>query len=154
MAEAARNNLTLSVLSGPSVGESYALEGAVGHIIMGSGETAHIQFESTVVAAEHVRIAIDEQGAAVAPASPDAPVFLNDDPVTDETTLKNGDILWMGNPKDEGAVMIQCLLEVVEPAVEPGEGAQEPPAEAEKAMPAEPAPTTSTSGSSTTSRLR
>ena len=139
MSEAARHNLTLSVLSGPSAGESYALEGAVGHIIMGSGETAHIQFEGTVVAAEHVRIAIDEQGAAVAPASPDAPVFLNDDPVTDDTTLKNGDILWMGSPGDEGAVMIQCQLEAVEPAVEPGEEAGAPPAEAETAMPAEPA---------------
>ena len=111
MSEAAPNNLTLSVLSGPSAGESYALEGVVGHVIMGSGETAHIQFESPVVAANHVRIAIDEQGAAVAPASPDAAVFLNDDPVTDDIQLKNGDILWMGNPGDEGAVMIQCHLE-------------------------------------------
>ena len=49
MAEGAPNNLTLSVLSGPSSGESYALEGAVGHVIMGSGESAHIQFDSPVV---------------------------------------------------------------------------------------------------------
>ena len=72
MSEAAPNNLTLAVLSGPSAGESYALEGAIGHIVMGSGETAHIQFESSVVVAEHARIAIDEYGAAVAPASPES----------------------------------------------------------------------------------
>ncbi len=134
MSEAAPNNLTLSVLSGPSAGESYALEGAVGHVIMGSGESAHIQFESPVVAANHVRIAIDEQGAAVAPASPDAAVFLNDDPVTDDIPLKNGDILWMGNPGDEGAVMIQCHLEAAGPVVYASEESELPPAEAETAM--------------------
>ena len=134
MAEGAPNNLTLSVLSGPSSGESYALEGAVGHVIMGSGESAHIQFESPVVFESHVRLTIDEQGAAVAPASPDAPVFLNDDPVTDDTPLKNGDILWMGNPGDDGAVMIQCLLEPAASAGDVVEESELAPVEAEMAI--------------------
>ncbi len=138
MAEGAPNNLTLTILSGPLSGESFALEGAVGHVIMGSGESAHIQFESPVVVESHVRLAIDEQGAAVAPASPGAPVFLNDDPVTEDTPLKNGDILWMGNPGDDGAVMIQCRLEPVTPTDEVVEELEPAPVEAEMATAEEP----------------
>jgi len=105
------SSLTLIVLSGPTAGASYALEGAMGHVVMGSDPSANIQFEgSSGVVANHVRIVIDESGVGVEPASEGAVVYLNDDRIDAHTAIKNGDILWMGNPGDEGAVMIQCQL--------------------------------------------
>jgi hypothetical protein len=37
-------------------------------------------------------------------------LYINDDRVVAQATLRNGDVLWLGTPGDEDVVMIQCRL--------------------------------------------
>src|SRR5712691_4195982 len=110
---------SLNVLSGPLAGQRFVIEDAVDNILIGSDPSCGIYLDSPGVSPIHARLWIDLEGAKVYDTNSPRGVYVNDDRVQKESPVRNGDILWLGPPGEEGSVLIQCIL--------PPPGAAAPP---------------------------
>ncbi|PYQ54056.1 MAG: hypothetical protein DMF78_07600, partial [Acidobacteria bacterium] len=109
----------MNVLSGPLAGQRFVIEDAVDNILIGSDPSCQICLDSPAVSPIHARLWIDLEGAKVFDTNSPSGVYVNDDRVVKEAPVRNGDILWLGPPGEEGSVLIQCIL--------PPPGAAAPP---------------------------
>ena len=116
---------SLNVLSGPLSGRKLVLEDAVDNILIGSDPSCGFVLDTPGVSPIHARLWVDLNGATVYDTNSPAGVYVNDDRVVKEAPVRNGDILWLGPPGEEGSVLIQCILPPPPP----------PPAEAESPEP-------------------
>ncbi len=151
MTEAKKSLLT--VLGGPLAGARCTLPDA-GVVTIGSADGSGLHLALPSVGPLHARVVV---GAGTVTVYEEAgAVFVNDSPVGPEgTLLRNGDVVWLGSPGDDDAVMLQCLLprRPVEPPVAPSPevtlaaiplpaetfGAAPAPPEPEDAAPTQPA---------------
>jgi hypothetical protein len=117
---------SLNVLSGPLSGRKLVLEDAVDNILIGSDPSCGFVLDTPGVSPIHARLWVDLNGATVYDTNSPTGVYVNDDRVVKEAPVRNGDILWLGPPGEEGSVLIQCILPPPPP----------PPAEAGSPEPA------------------
>jgi hypothetical protein len=116
MAEAKKAALT--VLGGPFAGTKVQIPDA-GRMTVGSARDCNLRLELPTVSAYHAWIVVEGGVVKVHQGDAERPLHVNDNPVEAAgTTLRNGDILWLGDPRDEDVVMLQCVLPR-RPAAEP-----------------------------------
>src|SRR5258708_2817598 len=122
---------SLNVLSGPLSGRKLVLEDSVDNILIGSDPACGFVLDTPGVSPIHARLWVDLNGATVYDTNSPNGVYVNDDRVVKEAAVRNGDILWLGPPREEGSVLIQCILPPPPPppAAEgsPGPAAATPP---------------------------
>src|SRR5882762_6820718 len=116
---------SLNVLSGPLSGRKLVLEDAVDNILIGSDTSCGFVLDTPGVSPIHARLWVDLNGATVYDTNSPNGVYVNDDRVVKEAAVRNGDILWLGPPGEEGSVLIQCILP---PPPSAAEGSPEPEA--------------------------
>src|SRR6185369_1362403 len=107
---------SLNVLSGPLAGRNFVLEDAVDNILIGSDASCQFVLDTPGVSPIHARLWVDLNGATVYDTNSPNGVYVNDDRVVKEAPVRNGDILWLGPPGEEGSVLIQCILPPPPPA--------------------------------------
>jgi hypothetical protein len=110
MAGAAPNQPCLTVLGGPMSGTQLVIEDAVDNILVGSDSSCKFCIPLPGVSPIHARIWLDAAGATVYDTHSTRGLYVNDDRVSGQAPLKNGDILWLGTPGEDDVVMIQCRL--------------------------------------------
>ena len=118
---------SLNVLSGPLSGRKLVLEDAVDNILIGSDPSCGFVLDTPGVSPIHARLWVDLNGATVYDTNSPNGVYVNDDRVVKEAAVRNGDILWLGPPGEEGSVLIQCILPPPPPPPA-AEGSPEPAA--------------------------
>jgi len=115
---------SLNVLSGPLSGQKFVLEDAVDNILIGSDPSCGFVLDTPGVSPIHARLWVDLNGATVYDTNSPTGVYVNDDRVVKEAPVRNGDILWLGPPGEEGSVLIQCILPPPPPAAAEGEAVE------------------------------
>src|SRR4029453_2184389 len=101
---------SLNVLSGPLAGRNFVLEDAGDNILIGSDASCQFVLDTPGVSPIHARLWVDLNGATVYDTNSPNGVYVNDDRVVKEAPVRNGDILWLGPPGEEGSLLIQCIL--------------------------------------------
>src|SRR4029453_18188388 len=101
---------SLNVLSAPLAGRNFVLEDAVDNILIGSDASCQFVLDTPGVSPIHARLWVDLNGATVYDTNSPNGVYVNDDRVVKEAPVRNGEILWLGPPGEEGSVLIQCIL--------------------------------------------
>src|SRR5262245_30780728 len=118
---------SLTVLGGPCDGVNLVLDQPVDEILIGSDPDCRMVIDLPTVSPVHARIWMDWEGRVVHNTRSPRGIYVNDDPVEDQANLRDGDVLWLGPPGDEGSVMIQCRFsDPSQASVDPGYA---PPAE-------------------------
>lgn len=110
MPGASSNQPCLTVLGGSMSGTDFVLEDAVDNILIGSEASCKFCLPLPGVSPIHARIWIDASGVTIYDTNSPRGLYVNDDRVSGQAPLRNGDILWLGTPGEEDVVMIQCRL--------------------------------------------
>lgn len=121
---------SLTVLGGPMAGTRFVFDEGTPNISVGSDEACTFRLQLPGVSPSHARIVIEGGGATIHATGGEAGLHVNDNRVDQSgTTLRNGDIVWLGTPGDVDVVMLQCILpRVTAPAAPPpARPAPEPP---------------------------
>ena len=104
---------SLQPLSGPLAGRKFEFHG--GDVVVGSDADCAVRLDAPGVAGRHARITVSLTGAMI--YALDGIVGVNDDRVTGDSLLRNGDFVWMGEPGGAASMMLQFTLgDVEEPA--------------------------------------
>ena len=107
MTEAKKASLT--VLGGPLAGARCVLPDS-GVVTIGSDEGSGLLLALPGVGPLHAQVVV-APGSVTVYEEGEHRVFVNDSPVGEGgTLLHNGDVVWLGSPGDDDAVMLQCLL--------------------------------------------
>ncbi len=100
----------LTILNGPLAGKELALGEAVDNVLIGSDGSCRFHIPSPGISPIHARIWKDAGGVTVYDTHSPRGLYINDNRVDGQAPLKNGDVLWLGTPGEEEAVMIQVRL--------------------------------------------
>ncbi len=100
----------LTILGGALSGRELTLDEAVDNILIGSDASCRFHLDHPGVSPIHARLWVDWQGVTVYDTGAPEGVYLNDDRVERSAPVRNGDILWLGQPGGDGVVMIQCRV--------------------------------------------
>lgn len=95
---------SLSILSGPQSGRSVPV-GA--ETLIGSDDRCQLRIPG--ISRIQATVRYEGNGYFVYDTSA-AGLWVNDDRVSERATLRDGDILWLGDPATPGSVMLQCRL--------------------------------------------
>ena len=122
---------SLTVLGGPLAGLCCPLPDS-GTVTVGSAPESSLRLDLPGISALHACLLIEEGQAVLYDAGSDRHLHVNDNAVDPAgTVLRNGDILWLGTPGEEGVLMLQCILPALRKADSParvaGPGPVEPP---------------------------
>ena len=98
---------SLTVLGGPLGGTRFRLDPAVDEILIGSDPSCSFVLDAPGVSPIHARLWLDLDGAKVYDTRSPRGIFVNDDRVSGEAQLRDGDVLWLGAPGEGESVMIQ-----------------------------------------------
>ncbi len=118
---------SLTVLGGALDGTVFRLAEA-GELLVGSDARCGLRLMLPGVAALHARLRLGPGQATAEAPSGTSGLYVNDELVAGNRTLRHGDILWLGPPGGEQSVMLQCRL-VAPPAA--SASAPAPPVEPE-----------------------
>ena len=110
MAASASDLPRLTILSGPLAGKELVLEEVVDNILIGADASCRFHLPLPGISPIHARIWMDAAGVTVYDTHSPRGLYVNDDRVSGQVPLNNGDILWLGTPGEDEAVMIQCRL--------------------------------------------
>jgi hypothetical protein len=121
---------TLTVLGGALKGTQLVIDDAIDDVLIGSDPDCRLFLEVPGVSPIHARLWLDTAGAVLHDTRSPAGVWVNDDRVNDKHPLKDGDIVWLGEPGGPYSVMIQFRSFVEEDASAAPPPAAEPPASA------------------------
>ena len=99
---------SLIVLTGSLAGKVFVVDDSVDTVLIGSDASCRFALPGTGVAPIHARLWIDLEGITVYDTDSPLGVYINDDRVEGQARLRNGDILWLGQPGDDESVMLQC----------------------------------------------
>ncbi len=100
----------LTILNGPLTGKELVLEEIVDNILIGSDGACRFHLPSPGISPIHARIWMDAAGVTVYDTHSPRGLYVNDDRVNGQALLHNGDVLWLGTPGEEEAIMIQVRL--------------------------------------------
>jgi hypothetical protein len=101
---------SLTVLGGPLGGRRFAFENGADSVLIGSDASCTFRLELPGVSPIHARVRLEPSGIVVYDTQSPRGLFVNDDKVTTQIPIRNGDILWLGTPGEPGVVMIQCRV--------------------------------------------
>lgn len=101
---------SLTVMAGPRAGTRLLIDQAVDEILIGSDPDCRLSLDLPGVSPIHARLWRDLAGMTVYDTRSPSGVYVNDDRVTDQAPLRDGDILWLGAPGDADSVMLQCRV--------------------------------------------
>jgi hypothetical protein len=124
MTDSALGSARLTILSGEMSGRELVLDEVVDNILIGADPSCRFHLPVPGISPIHARIWMDAAGVTVYDTHSPRGLYVNDDRVNGQAPLRNGDILWLGTPGDDEAVMIQVRLPPR------GAPAEPPPAEA------------------------
>ena len=135
----------LTILNGPLAGRELALEESVDNVLIGSDGSCRFHIPTPGISPIHARIWLDAGGVTVYDTHSPRGLYINDDRVNGQAPLKNGDVLWLGTPGEEEAVMIQVRLpprggEASAPAAESASGDEPEVIEETMMMASQPTP--------------
>ena len=120
MADNASSNVpSLTVLGGDKAGSRFVLDEPVDNILVGSDPSCRFCIALAGVSPVHARIWVDDTGITVYDTNSPRGLYVNDERVTTQVRLRNGDVIWLGPPGDEQSVMIQCRVPAKEARPEP-----------------------------------
>ncbi len=119
MAASAPDLPRLTILSGPLAGKELVLEEVVDNILIGADASCRFHLALPGNSPIHARIWMDAAGVTVYDTHSPRGLYVNDDRVSGQVALRNGDILWLGTPGEEEAVMIQCRFPARGPVAAP-----------------------------------
>ena len=122
---------SLIVLTGSLAGKVFVVDDSLDTVLIGSDASCRFALPGTGVAPIHARLWIDLEGITVYDTDSPLGVYINDDRVEGQARLRNGDILWLGQPGDDESVMLQCRMPGAGPAAAPPAAE---PARAEKLL--------------------
>jgi hypothetical protein len=114
----APSSSSLTILGGPLNGSRVRLDDAEGEILIGSDASCRLVVNLPGVSPVHARVRRVPGGAIVQDPQTPRGVWVNDTRVGGQSMLRDGDILWLGPPGDDGSVLIQCRFPP-QPAAEP-----------------------------------
>jgi len=120
----------LTILNTSLAGKELALGERVDNILIGSDAACRFYLPLPGVSPIHARIWMDAGGVTVYDTHSPRGLFINDDRVVGQSPLHNGDILWLGTPGEDEAVMIQVRLPPARgetAAPEEAEASEDPP---------------------------
>jgi hypothetical protein len=124
---------TLTVLGGAKKGAQLAIDDAVDDILIGADPDCRLSLDVPGVSPIHARLWLDTAGATLYDTRSPAGVWVNDDRVSDQHPLNDGDIVWLGEPGGALSVMIQFRSSGVAgtpaPAAQVTDAPDAPPAE-------------------------
>lgn len=106
----AESGARLTILNGPLAGRELAIEASVDNVLIGSDGTCRFHIPTPGISPIHARIWLDAGGVTVYDTHSPRGLYINDDRVNGQAPLKNGDVLWLGTPGEDEAVMIQVRL--------------------------------------------
>lgn len=106
----AESGARLTILNGPLAGRELALEASVDNVLIGSDGSCRFHIPTPGISPIHARIWLDAGGVTVYDTHSPRGLYINDDRVNGQAPLKNGDVLWLGTPGEDEAVMIQVRL--------------------------------------------
>lgn len=98
---------SLTVLVGPLKGHRHTFEDVVEEVFIGSDPDCQLCLDLPGVSPIHARVWLEVGGATVHDTHSPAGVFVNDDRVTENAPLRDGDFLWLGSPGAEESVLLQ-----------------------------------------------
>src|SRR5262245_22095667 len=100
---------TLTVLGGALKGTQLVIDDAVDDVLIGSDPDCRLFLDVPGVSPIHARLWLDAEGAVLHDTRSPAGVWVNDDRVSDKYALKDGDIVWLGEPggPDSGMVLFR-----------------------------------------------
>jgi len=101
---------SLTVLGGPLKGQCLIVDEAADEILVGSDPDCGFCLDLPGVSPIHARIWLEVDGVTVFDTRSPHGVYVNDDRVAGQASLRDGDILWLGPPGEAESVMIQCRL--------------------------------------------
>jgi hypothetical protein len=99
----------LTVLGGPLNGTRLVVDPAQSEVLIGSDVRCTLRLELAGIAPVHARLHVGSGSGAVYETRGSA-LYINDQKVIGAATVRDGDILWLGAPGNDGSVMIQCRL--------------------------------------------
>src|SRR5688500_5404001 len=97
-------------MAGPMAGTALVIDDAVDEILIGSDPDCRLSLDLPGVSPIHARVWRDLGGMIVYDTRSPRGVYVNDDRVVEQASLRDGDILWLGPPGDPESVMLQCRL--------------------------------------------
>lgn len=100
---------SLTVLGGALDGTVFRLAEA-GELLVGSDARCGLRLMLPGVASIHARLRLGPGQATAEASSGTSGLYVNDELVAGNRTLRHGDILWLGPPGGEQSVMLQCRL--------------------------------------------
>ncbi len=106
----AESGARLTILNGPLAGRELALETSVDNVLIGSDGSCRFHIPTPGISPIHARIWLDAGGVTVYDTHSPRGLYINDNRVNGQAPLKNGDVLWLGTPGEDEAVMIQVRL--------------------------------------------
>jgi len=101
---------SLTVLGGPLGGRRFAFEDGSESVLIGSDPSCTFRLELPGISPIHARVRMEDGVILVYDTQSPRGLFVNDDRVTTQMPLRNGDVLWLGTPGEPGVVMIQCRV--------------------------------------------
>lgn len=100
---------SLTVLGGPLNGKRVVVDD-VDEILIGSDPDCKLCIDLPGVSPIHARFWRDLAGAKVYDTRSASGLYVNDDAITAEAPVRDGDVLWLGEPGSPDSVMIQVRL--------------------------------------------
>src|SRR5262245_12372631 len=101
---------SFTILGGPLDGRSLEVDEAVDDILIGADPDCRLCVDLPGVSPIHARFWHDLAGAKVYDTRSASGLYVNDDMITAEATVRDGDVLWLGEPGAADSVMIQVRL--------------------------------------------
>jgi FHA domain len=101
---------SLTVLGGPLSGQRLVFDNTVVGAVIGSDASCSFRIDAPGVSPIHARVRYEDGNLLVFDTQSPRGLYINDDRVESQATLRNGDILWLGKPGEEGVLMIQCRI--------------------------------------------
>ena len=106
----AEKKASLTVLGGALAGTRFVLEGVGPEVLLGADPGCPFQLALPGVSPHHARVRIQGGTYTIEDAGSEQGLHVNDSRVDAATSLRNGDIVWLGTPGEADVVMLQCIL--------------------------------------------
>jgi hypothetical protein len=104
---------SLTVLGGPLDGTTYSLGTSFEELLVGSDPGCHVHIDLPGVSPLHANLLVEAAGVTVRDTRSPFGLYVNDDPVSGPTRLRDSDILWLGQPGEPSSVMLLCKVVVL-----------------------------------------
>src|SRR3990172_7660215 len=111
MSEGPLRLVSLSILGGPLHGRRHNPDEVVAEILIGSDPDCHLVVELPGISPIHAKVWADLNESIVYDTSAPLGVYVNTERVEGKAPISEGDVLWLGPPKEPDSVCVQLQFE-------------------------------------------